>query len=96
MLSPLSEGYDLKNWIIKFNDKSEGLLKFTLLAHNNMGYPMKISLFQTKENYENNQADRSYTMKIIKSTNLNLTLQLMPYNSPLLVSMRLIWHLKKF
>ena len=75
MLSPLPKGYDHKNWTIKFNDKSEGLLKFTLLAHNNMGYPMKISLFQTKENYENNKADRSYTMKIIKSTNLNLTLR---------------------
>ena len=75
MLSPLPEGYDLKNWIIKLNDKSEGVLKFTLLAHNNAGYPMKISLFKTKENYENDKVDRSNTRKTIKSTNLNITLR---------------------
>lgn len=73
-LGPIPEEFKKNDWTIKLNEKSEGVLKFTVLAHYMAQYPMELYLYKTKENYEKDIVDKKFNVAQIKAINTNMTL----------------------
>ncbi|WP_352418232.1 hypothetical protein [Proteiniborus sp.] len=74
-LAPLSDKVTAKAWTIKLDDKSNGQLKFTLLAHETAGFPMKLEFYKTQKDWEEGKIAASTKLKPFKSTEKTFTIK---------------------
>ncbi|NLL46912.1 MAG: hypothetical protein GX250_08965, partial [Clostridiales bacterium] len=74
-LAPLSDKVTAKAWTIKLDDKSNGQLKFTLLAHETAGFPMKLEFYKTQKDWEEGKVAASTTLKPFISTEKTFTIK---------------------
>ncbi len=74
-LAPLSDKVTAEAWTIKLDDKSNGQLKFTLLAHETAGFPMKLEFYKTQEDWEQGKVAASTKLKPFKSTEKTFTIK---------------------
>jgi hypothetical protein len=74
-LAPLSDKVTAKEWTIKLDDKSNGQLKFTLLAHETAGFPMKLEFYKTQKDWEEGKVAASTKLKPFKSTEKTFTIK---------------------
>ena len=74
-LAPLSDKVTAKAWTIKLDDKSNGQLKFTLIAHETAGFPMKLEFYKTQKDWEEGKVAASTKLKPFKSTEKTFTIK---------------------
>jgi hypothetical protein len=74
-LAPLSDKVTAKAWTIKLDDKSNGQLKFTLLAHETAGFPMKLEFYKTQKDWEEGKVAASTNLKPFTSTEKTFTIK---------------------
>ena len=74
-LAPLSDKAAAKAWTIKLNDNSNGQIKFTLLAHETAGFPMKLEFYKTQKDWEEGKVAASTKLKPFKSTEKTFTIK---------------------
>jgi hypothetical protein len=74
-LAPLSDKVNAKEWTIKLDDKSNGQFKFTLLAHETAGFPMKLEFFKTQKDWEEGKVAASTKLKPFTSTEKTFTIK---------------------
>jgi hypothetical protein len=74
-LAPLSDRTTADAWTIKLNEKASGKLKFTLLAHETAGFPMKLELYKTKKDLEEGKVAASTKLKPFTSTEKTFTIK---------------------
>jgi hypothetical protein len=74
-LAPLSDKVTAKAWTIKLDDKSNGQLKFTLLAHETAGFPMKLEFYKTQKDWEEGKVAASTKLQPFKSTEKTFTIK---------------------
>lgn len=74
-LAPLSDKVTAKAWTIKLDDKSNGQFKFTLLAHETAGFPMKLEFYKTQKDWEEGKVAASAKLKPFTSTEKTFTIK---------------------
>ncbi|NYB73156.1 hypothetical protein HZF24_03265 [Sedimentibacter hydroxybenzoicus DSM 7310] len=74
-LAPLSDKATAKAWTIKLDDKSNGQLKFTLLAHETAGFPIKLEFFKTQKDWEEGKVAASTKLKPFTNTEKTFTIK---------------------
>ena len=74
-LAPLSDKTTAEAWTIQLDDKASGQIKFTLLAHETAGFPMKLEFFETKDDWEKGNVAASTKLKPFKNTEKNFTIK---------------------
>ena len=74
-LAPLSDKVTAEAWTIKLDDRSNGQFKFTLLAHETAGFPMKLEFYKTQKDWEEGKVAASAKLnKPFKSTEKTFTI----------------------
>lgn len=74
-LAPLSDKTTAEAWTIKLDDKASGQIKFTLLAHETAGFPMKLEFYKTQKDWEEGKVAASTKLKPFKSTEKTFTIK---------------------
>lgn len=74
-LAPLSDKVTAEEWTIKLDDKSNGQLKFTLLAHETAGFPMKMEFYKTQKDLKEGKVAASTKLKPFKGTEKTFTIK---------------------
>lgn len=74
-LAPLSDETTASAWTIKLDDKANGKLTFTLLAHETAGFPMKLEFYKTKADWEEGKAAASTKLSPFKKTEKTFTIK---------------------
>jgi len=74
-LAPLSDKVNSKAWTIKLDDKSNGQLKFTLLAHETAGFPLKLEFYKTQKDLEEGKVVASTKLQPFKNTEKTFTIK---------------------
>ena len=74
-MSPLSDEMTESAWTIKLDEKATGNLVFTLLAHENAGFPMKLEFYKTKDDLEKGKVAASTTLKSFINTVKTFTIK---------------------
>lgn len=74
-LAPLSGEATASAWTIKLDDKANGKIAFTLLAHETAGFPMKLEFYKTKADWEEGKIAASTKLGPFKSTEKTFTIK---------------------
>ena len=74
-LAPLSDETTASAWTIKLDDKANGKLTFTLLAHETAGFPMKLEFYKTKADWEEGKVAASTKLNPFKNTEKTFTIK---------------------
>jgi hypothetical protein len=74
-LAPLSDKVTAEEWTIKLDDKSNGQFKFTLLAHETAGFPMKMEFYKTQKDLKEGKIAASTKLKPFKGTEKTFTIK---------------------
>ncbi len=74
-LAPLSDKTTAKEWTIRLDDKANGQFKFTLLAHETAGFPMKLEFYKTQKDLEEGKVAASTKLKPFTSTEKTFTIK---------------------
>lgn len=73
-MAPLSEKTTDADWTIQLDEKANGKLTFTLLAHETAGFPMKLEFYKTREDWEKGKVAASTTLKPFTSREKTFTI----------------------
>ena len=74
-MAPLSEDINASAWTIKLDDKANGKLAFTLLAHGTAGFPMKLEFYKTKADWEEGKVAATAKLKPFTKTEKTFTIK---------------------
>lgn len=74
-MAPLSKDTNASAWTIKLNDKANGKLAFTLLAHETAGFPMKLEFYKTKADWEEGKVAATAKLKPFTKTEKTFTIK---------------------
>ena len=73
-LAPLSDKTTAKEWTIRLDGEAKGQMKFTLLAHETAGFPMKVEFYKTEKDLEDGKVALSAKLKPFIETKMDVIL----------------------
>ncbi len=74
-LSPLSANTDASAWTVKLDDKANGKIAFTLLAHQTAGFPMKLEFYKTADDLDKGKVAATTKLKPFTKTEKTFTIK---------------------
>lgn len=74
-MAPLSDNTDATAWTIKLDDKANGKIAFTLLAHQTAGFPMKLEFYKTTDDLDKGKVAAKAKLKPFIKTEKTFTIK---------------------
>lgn len=74
-LAPLSDNTDASAWRIQLDDKANGKITFTLLAHQTAGFPMKLEFYKTADDLDKGKVAATTKLKPFTKTEKTFTIK---------------------
>ncbi len=74
-LAPLSDNTDSSAWTIQLDDKANGKITFTLLAHQTAGFPMKLEFYKTADDLDKGKVAATTKLKPFIKTEKTFTIK---------------------